>query len=113
MPYLHLRTSKTLTDEENTRLKSRFGQAITCLPGKTERWLMVDLEGGAVLTLGGEMRPLAMVEVALFGKAPATAYETLTAEICRVLAEELGLPGDGVYVKYEEVQHWGYDGGNF
>jgi hypothetical protein len=29
------------------------------------------------------------------------------------MEKTLAVPGDGVYVKYAEVEHWGYDGSNF
>ena len=114
MPYMHVRTNVTATVEQKTRLKEAMGRAVSLLPGKTERWLMVDVEDGATLFLAGDGdRPLAMVEVELFGRSTPAAYDALTAEVCRILDETLAVPGAGVYVKYAEVEHWGYDGGNF
>lgn len=114
MPYMHVRTNVRATEEQKTALKTALGSAVTLLPGKTEQWLMVDVEDKATLFLAGRGdRPLAMVEVELFGRSAPSAYDALTAGICRILEETLSVPGDGVYVKYAEVEHWGYDGSNF
>ena len=50
-----------------------------------------------------------MVEVKIFGSAPKSAYEKLTAAICEILSREAGVDGSGCYVKFEEVSLWGYD----
>jgi phenylpyruvate tautomerase PptA (4-oxalocrotonate tautomerase family) len=114
MPYMHVRTNVTATAAQKTELKQEMGRAVALLPGKTERWLMVDVEDGATLFLAGDGdRPLAMVEVELFGRSSPAAYDALTAEVCHIMEKTLAVPGDGVYVKYAEVEHWGYDGSNF
>lgn len=114
MPYIHLRCNKTVTKEQETVLKSRFGEAIALLPGKSERWLMVDVEDGARLWLAGEGgAPLALLEVEIFGKGQKEAYDRLTEALCQILAEVLAIPGEGVYVKYAEKSIWGYNGFNF
>ena len=113
MPYIHLRTTEQISPEQKTSLKSAFGDAISLLPGKSEAWLMVDIEEGACLFLAGDGdRPLAMVEVELLGAADAASYEKLTARITEILAS-VGIAPDGIYVKYAEVGTWGFAGGNF
>lgn len=37
----------------------------------------------------------------------------MTAEICRIYEEELGIPGAAVYVTYHPVSDWGWNGANF
>lgn len=44
MPYINLRTSAKLDETKMEEIKSALGKAITTLPGKTETYLMVDLE---------------------------------------------------------------------
>ena len=114
MPYIHVRTNQMLSDDEENNLKTALGEAIALLPGKTEDWLMVDLEGDARLWFRGDKeRLLAMVEVDLLGKSDAASYEKLTKRICEILEAELNVPADGVYVKYGEYTTWGYNGANF
>ena len=37
----------------------------------------------------------------------------MTADLTAILAEELGIAPDRVYVKYEETPYWGWNGSNF
>ena len=57
--------------------------------------------------------PIAMVEVKLFGGAEAAVSEKMTAEICRILNEELEIQPDHVYVNYTFSETWGWNGENF
>ncbi len=114
MPYLRARTNCTVSEKETTALRRAFGEAISLIPGKTERWLMVDIDGGASLSLAGDAdRKLAMLEVEIFGKSTPAAYDALTARLTEIMGEILGIAPDGVYVKYAEVDHWGFAGSNF
>ena len=41
------------------------------------------------------------------------AYNKMTAAVTALLNKELNIPSERIYVKYEEVKYWGYDGSNF
>ena len=114
MPYINTKTTVTVTAEQEKNLKAKLGKAIETIPGKTESWLMLSFEDNARMWFRGENdAPCAMVEIKLFGKAPASAYDKMTAAVCEILSAELSVPQDRIYVKYEECENWGYDGGNF
>lgn len=113
MPYIAMQTSIPVPPEKEAAVKAQFGKAIELL-GKTERWLMLSFEDHCRLWFQGDQaRPSAFVVVKLFGKAPDGAYDRMTAEITRILEAELALDPDRIYVQYEEVSHWGWNGGNF
>lgn len=113
MPFISTKTSKTITKEQETELKTRLGSAISII-GKTESWLMLDFEDNCRMYFKGDgSKPIAFVEVKLYGSAPKAAYQKMTAEICAIMSDVLGISADCVYVKYEEVENWGWNGGNF
>ncbi len=56
---------------------------------------------------------MAMVEVQLFGKAQPSAYDTMTSTITDIISNELNILPNQIYVKYEEVSYWGWNGNNF
>ena len=90
MPYMHVRTNVKVDQDKRLSLKKAFGEAISLLPGKSESWLMVDIEDEACLFFAGEgERPLAMVETELLGKSTPAAYEKLTARVCEIMEREL------------------------
>lgn len=113
MPCIQTKVSIKLSEEKERNIKTRLGQAISILPGKSESWLMVGFEDECRLYFkGSNEQPMAFVEVQLFGKSNDKAYEQLTAEITGILNDELHIDPAQIYVKYEETSHWGWNGRN-
>jgi phenylpyruvate tautomerase PptA (4-oxalocrotonate tautomerase family) len=114
MPYINTKTTVTINPEKREVIKKKLGKAIELLPGKSESWLMVSFDDNSIMYFkGSNEKPLAFVEVKIFGKASGDAYSKLTKAITDILNEELGIQPDGIYVKYEEVANWGWNGSNF
>ena len=75
---------------------------------------MVGIEDGQRMWFrGDDSADAAMVDVDILGQVGGAASERMTAEICDILRDVLSIRPDRVYVKYEEVAHWGWNGGNF
>lgn len=114
MPYIRTTVSKEITDEKREALKSKLGQAIALIPGKSESWLMLAFEDNMKMYFRGDSsEDYAYVEVSLFGSASDAAYDRLTGAISGIVSEELGIDIANVYIKYEEAEHWGWNGSNF
>ena len=113
MPLISVHTNVKVEKKTADTVKAACGSAITLLPGKTEDWLMVEIEGDKALYFKGSDAPCAFAEVKIFGKSTAAAYDNLTSALCDVLSKALSVPGDRIYVKYEEISHWGWNGSNF
>ena len=110
MPYINARLTNTVTKEQETALKAKLGEAITLL-GKSESYLMVEISDECRLYFGGKNdTDIAYFEVKLLGSATGAKYEALTARICEIVSEMFSIPGDKVYVKFEEVENWGFNG---
>lgn len=114
MPYINTKTTVTINPVKREAIKKKLGKAIELIPGKSESWLMVSFEDNGIMYFkGSNEKPLAFVEVKIFGKAASTAYQNMTKAITDILVEELGIQPDCIYVKYEEVLNWGWNGSNF
>lgn len=114
MPMIQTKTSIEITKEQELQLKSLLGKAIEIIPGKNEQWLMMSFEDKCRMYFKGDCSaPLAFVEVKVFGRINPSAADRLTAEICNTFNSVLGIAPANTYVKYEEVQMWGWNGGNF
>jgi hypothetical protein len=112
MPFIDSKITVAMSQEQKERIKSRLGKAVSII-GKTESFLMVGIEDNYCLYMAGkQLEKGAYVSVSLFGKASASAYENMTAEICKIYKEELGIPGQSVYVTYHGVNDWGWNGSN-
>ncbi|ADU28215.1 phenylpyruvate tautomerase MIF-related protein [Ethanoligenens harbinense] len=114
MPCIQTKTTVKLTSAQEDLLKVKFGKAIELLPGKSENWLMLTFEGNCHMYFKGRSEPdMAFVEVKLFGKASRQDYSKLTHELTSILHRELDINPSQIYIKYEEVSHWGWNGNNF
>lgn len=114
MPFIHTRVNRPIDKETEKELTQALGKAISLIPGKSESWLMLQFEENCHLYFRGEGdAAMAFVNVKSFGKASPAAYEKLTAEITRILQEKLSVSPDCIYVQYDEIDHWGWNGGNF
>lgn len=111
MPFIEVKTNQNITNKD--ALKSALGDAITAIPGKSESWLMVELEDNKSMYFQGSDKPCAMFEIAIFGKASADSYDDLTKRICTVSEKYLSVSPERTYVKYSEIEHWGYNNFNF
>lgn len=114
MPYINAKTTVAINEKQRETIKTRLGKAIELIPGKSENWLMVSFDDNSIMYFkGNNEKPLAYVEVKIFGKASESAFENLTKAITDILNEELQISSDCIYVKYEEVNNWGWNGTNF
>ncbi len=114
MPFINSKISTSLSDVQEKEIKTRLGQAITAIPGKSESWLMVGFEPEYKLYFrGDDSQPMAMVEVSVYGNENPSAFSKLTGLICDIFKDVLGIAPDHVYVKYDAVSNWGWNGGNF
>lgn len=114
MPFIGSKVSVKISKEKEEVIKQKLGKAIELVPGKREAFLMVGFEDEYSLYFAGEkLEKGAFIEVKIFGSTTKEAYDTLTTEICNIYEEELGIPQNKIYIKYEEVQNWGWNGCNF
>lgn len=114
MPCIQTTTNVRISDNDRRTLQTRFGKAIEVFPGKTERWLMLTFADNTPVCMAGEGEAAAaFVEVSLLGKSDRAHFERMTAVICDILRDVLAIDPARVYVKYTEVDHWGWNGGNF
>lgn len=114
MPFIDSKVSIKITEEQERELKTRLGQAISLIPGKSESWLMTGFEDDYHLYFRGDnSEPIAYIEVRLFGGPNKAAFQKMTEEITKIYGEVLGIAPDHMYIKYSATPDWGWNGGNF
>lgn len=70
------KTNVKISEEKETQLKERLGQAIAIIPGKSESWLMLAIEGEIPMYFRGDnSEPVAFIEIKTFGSASSDVYE--------------------------------------
>ena len=71
MPFIDSKVSVKTTAEQQKELKTRLGQAIAIIPGKSESWLMVNLEDDQKMYFrGDDSQPLAFIWMRGSGTEP-------------------------------------------
>lgn len=113
MPFIDCKITKKMTEEQKDLLKSELGKSIALLH-KPESYLMVGVADGYDLYFAGKkVESGAYVAVSLFGRVSSADSEKMTAAICDLLRGRLGLDSSKIYVTYQGIVDWGWNGGNF
>ncbi len=114
MPFIETKTNVTVSKEAEKQLKESLGRAIANIPGKSESWLMLAIEGDIPMYFrGDDSAPVAFVDVKTYGTAPSSAYEKMTADLTKIYGDILGVSADHMYIRYFGSSDWGWNGGNF
>lgn len=114
MPFIDSKVTVKLSKEKKDLLKSKLAEIITEIPGKSENYLMVGFQDEYSLYFKGkELEYGAFVEVKIYGNASSSSLSKVTSKICKLYEDELSIPQDAIYIKYEEVDNWGFNGFNF
>jgi len=112
MPYINTITSIGINGRKQQIIKERMGKAIELVPGKSEDWLMLSFRDNVDMFFKGEDEPCAVCQVKLYGSAQEEDYARLTEALTDILYEELAIPMERIYITYEEISTWGWNGGN-
>ena len=113
MPYIQTTTTVDISKEQELALKKGYAKAVSII-GKSEKYLMLGFQPKMSMYFSGNAdEPTAFIEVKFFGKSTDEKLSLLTAEICKLIANVLNISPTRIYVKYEEVSHWGWSGYNF
>ncbi|MFP4560394.1 MAG: phenylpyruvate tautomerase MIF-related protein [Thiohalorhabdus sp.] len=109
MPLTRVVTNQELsTSEERRGLLGALSERTAELLGKPESYVMVTLETGRDVLFGGGDEPAAYVELASLG-LPQDRTGELSAGLCDVLSERLGVPPARTYIHFQDVERhlWG------
>ncbi len=113
MPFINSKITVKVSDEKREKIKSELGKAASII-GKPESFLMVGFEDEYCLYFAGnKLEKGAFISVDVYGSVSSSAADQMTARICEIYEEELGIPGDKIYVEYRGTSDWGWNGRNF
>ncbi len=111
MPFIKTKVSCPITKVQEIEIKTRMGQAIRLVPGKSEEYLLLEFKDNCHLWLRGDnTAPIAYIEAAIFGNEGHAGYPEFTAEVTRIFQDVLGVEQGNCYIKYEDISAWGVNG---
>ncbi len=107
MPFIDVKASCPISQEQEIRLKTGLGKAVALIPGKDESRLMLRFAGGCSMWYAGSQEgPIVMAEAAIYGHATQEASSAFGQEAVRLLQEVLG--AEHVYFKMEQTTDWAF-----
>jgi phenylpyruvate tautomerase PptA (4-oxalocrotonate tautomerase family) len=116
MPLVHVTTSaeQPSADRAHALLRA-LSKSLAELTGKPESYVMTCLVPQASMTFGGSSEPACYVEVKSIGRMEPERTTKMSAALCRLLSEALGVPENRIYIGFEDVaaDMWGFDGDTF
>ena len=104
MPFIKVKVSCPVSEKQEIRIKQGFGKAIGLVPGKSEEYLLLELEDQCRLWLRGRNEaPMAYIEAAIFGNESHAGYPAFSAEVTQILQDTLSIPAENCYIKFEDI----------
>jgi len=113
MPYIHSIVSVKMSQEQKDTVKSKLGHAINEMPGKSEQSLMIVLQDDQSMYFRGKSKEkVAIVELKMLYTQTLDAKEDFTRKVCDIYSQELGIPGEEIFVAFTESEkgNWGWNG---
>ena len=109
MPYISFKTNHKLTLRQENTIKSKSGELISLIPGKTEKALMIHMEDDQIMYFKGEETPCMMIEINLYKSAEFDDKKKLTEAMIQMIHETTKIEADNIYVLFHEFDHWGHN----
>jgi len=113
MPFIELNTNCTIENEVAIEIKEKLGKAIETLPGKSEDWLMININDNQNIYFKGTSEKACMIKVLVFGKPSDESLADLTGKISELIETKLKINKNRIYVYYNFTKNWGWNGNNF
>ncbi len=116
MPLIELDTSCELADAgKRQALVGALSRLAAEGTGKPEQYVMACVRDKVAMTMAGEAGPCALVTIKAIGGLSRTVNQDLAGKITQMLQKELAIPGDRVYITFQELAatHWAWNGKAF
>ena len=111
MPYIDIKVTGKLSDAEKDKMKSKFGELITLLPGKTEAVLMICISDESTIYFSGlKKEKAAFINIKLFRESGFEYKEEFTKKTFEFLDQEFEITRDSIFLTFDEYNSWGSNG---
>lgn len=108
MPYIRISTTQKLTPEKQEALVRGLCEAISLIPGKDGRGLIVDLEDGKTMFVGGARQEnFVFADVSYFSNFTYHIKKKFTQAVFGVFGKVLGTAPDKAFLTINEYNNWG------
>ena len=114
MPYIEAKLSIELNDSQKDELQAKLVQAVSSAFTKPNAYIMTNIEDEKSLYMGDKkVEKGAYVEVKALGTVTKRSCQTAKKTICDIVTNDYGLEVILVYITYQPVDMWGWNGSMF
>lgn len=107
MPYVQVRVSVPLTQEQIEKLAAEALNSIVLIPEKTAAVTMAEIIPDCKLYFGTvDNTPCAIVDVAASNSPDSADLKAYSKHFCKVLNEVTGIPWERMYIKHHANPEW-------
>ena len=108
MPLMKLSVTQTLDREKREVLLKGLSEAIEKIPGKEGRALIVDLEEGKTMYIGGVLQEnMAFADVQYYSNFEYHKKQALTAAVFDAISKAIGTAKNKMFLTITERNSWG------
>jgi phenylpyruvate tautomerase len=114
MPLIRMETSVKISEEKKSELVLALSKIAAEGTGKPEMYVMALISEVAV-SMAGKTGPAAFLDVRSIGSINSRVNNKISKDVAALLQTSLGIPGDRVYISFNDVQgaNWGWNGSTF
>ena len=111
---MKLETTVILAEDKQKALLTSISKLVAETIGKPEQYVMVTIAPAAVL-MSGKSGHAAFVDIRSIGGLSNDVNRKLSQQVCKLLADALGVSADRVYLNFTDVDagRWGWNGKTF
>ena len=111
---MKLETTVILAEDKQKALLTSISKLVAETIGKPEQYVMVTIAPAAVL-MSGKSGHAAFVDIRSIGGLSNDVNRKLSQQVCKLLADALGVSADRVYLNFTDVDagRWGWNGNTF
>ena len=93
MPFIIARVNTHIDKNQELAIKSEMGRAITLIPGKNEKYLMLGLEDDYKFYLRGDSQKAALIEASIFGNEDHEGIAKYNNRLAKIYMSEINIGG--------------------
>ena len=108
MPYIRLSITQKLTQETQEELVNGIGEALSIIPGKGGRGLIVDMEDGKTMFISGKKQEnMVFADVRYYSNFTYNIKKDFTVAFFDAVNKVLGTSKDRMFLTITEYNNWG------
>ena len=108
MPYIRLSVTQKLTQEKQEELAKGLGEALSLIPGKDGRGLIVDFEDGKTMFAGGvKQENMVFADVRYYSNFEYHIKKNFTVAAFEAISKVLGTAKEQMFLTISEYNNWG------